>query len=109
MNRLLRPRIWPSFRASSGLAPCDVLNKYASGPSPAVPRDGCPVARPSPRSRDGVSCIMRADRFLISRPTFYPFTTFPTAAALHTGQGVLASEDRRAEAHVRKDPGCQPG
>jgi hypothetical protein len=27
--------------------------------SPAVPRDGCPVARPSPRSRDGVSCIMR--------------------------------------------------
>src|SRR5512139_442581 len=33
---------------------------YASGPSPAVPRDGCPVARASPRSRDGVSCIMRA-------------------------------------------------
>jgi hypothetical protein len=57
---LLRPRIWPSFRASSGLEPCDVLNKYASGPSLAVPRDGCPVARPSPRSRCGVSCIMRA-------------------------------------------------
>jgi hypothetical protein len=30
--------------------------KYALGPSPC----GCPVARPSPRSRDGVSCIMRA-------------------------------------------------
>ena len=28
--------------------------------SPAVPRDGSPVARPSPRSRYGVSCIMRA-------------------------------------------------
>jgi len=27
--------------------------------SPAVPRDGCPMARPSPRSRYGVSCIMR--------------------------------------------------
>jgi hypothetical protein len=30
--------------------------KYASGPSPC----GCAVARPSPRSRDGVSWIMRA-------------------------------------------------
>jgi hypothetical protein len=35
-------------------------DKYASGPSPC----GCPVARPSPRSRDGVSCIMRASTFL---------------------------------------------
>ena len=25
--------------------------------SPAVPRDGCPVARPSPRSCGGVPCI----------------------------------------------------
>ena len=55
-NHLLRPRIWPSFRASSGLEPYAVLNKYASGPSPC----GCPVARPFPRSRCGVSCIMRA-------------------------------------------------
>jgi hypothetical protein len=39
-------------------SPCDVLNKYASGPSPC----GCPVARPSPRSRYGVSCIMRVKR-----------------------------------------------
>jgi hypothetical protein len=31
-------------------------DKYASGPSPC----GCAVARPSPRSRYGVSCIMRA-------------------------------------------------
>src|SRR5512137_456302 len=29
-------------------------DKYASGPSPC----GCPVARPPPRSRYGVSCIM---------------------------------------------------
>src|SRR5512139_747669 len=28
--------------------------------SPAVPWDGCPVARPSPQSHHGVSCIMRA-------------------------------------------------
>jgi len=30
--------------------------KYVSGPSPC----GCPVARPCPRSRYGVSCVMRA-------------------------------------------------
>ena len=47
MNYLLRPWIWPSFRASSGLEPCDVLFKYASGSSPC----DIPVARPSPRSR----------------------------------------------------------
>ena len=58
-NHLLRPRIWPSFRESSGLAPYDVLTKYASGPSPC----GSPVARPAPRSRYGVSCIMRASFF----------------------------------------------
>jgi hypothetical protein len=34
--------------------------KYASGPSQAVPRDGCLVARPSPRSCYSVSCIIRA-------------------------------------------------
>jgi hypothetical protein len=32
------------------------IEKHALGPSPY----GCPVARPSPRSRYGVSCIMRA-------------------------------------------------
>jgi PAS domain S-box-containing protein len=45
------------FRTSS---PGDVLMKYASGPSPC----GFPVARPSPRSRYGVSCIMRARKVL---------------------------------------------
>jgi hypothetical protein len=46
-NRLLRPRIWPSSRASSGVEPCDVPFRYASDPTPC----GCPVARPSSRSR----------------------------------------------------------
>jgi len=63
-------------RASSGLEPCDVLNKYASGPSPAVPRDGYPVARPSPHSRYGVSCIMRAG----PRPTVSGVTVLAAAA-----------------------------
>ena len=52
MNGLLRPRIWPSFRASSGLELCDVLFKYASGSSPC----DSPVARPprlSEQARDG--------------------------------------------------------
>ena len=30
MNNLLRPRIWPSFLASSGVGPCDVPFRYAS-------------------------------------------------------------------------------
>jgi len=34
MNYLLRPQIWPSFRASSGVEPCDVPFRYASGPIP---------------------------------------------------------------------------
>jgi hypothetical protein len=57
----------PSFDRPRTSSPCDVLGKYASGPSPAVPRDGCPVARPSPRSRYGVSCTMRASSRLIPR------------------------------------------
>jgi four helix bundle protein len=48
MNGLLRPRIWASFRASSGFPPCDVLFKYASDAKPCA----CPVACPSSRSRD---------------------------------------------------------
>jgi hypothetical protein len=42
MNRLLRPRIWPPFRASSGVGPCDVPFRYASGP---IPRYRGTVAR----------------------------------------------------------------
>ena len=41
MNHLLRPRIWPSFLASSGVGPCDVPFRYASKPTPC----GCQVAR----------------------------------------------------------------
>jgi hypothetical protein len=33
MNDLLRPRIWPSFLASSGVGPCDVPLRYASDQS----------------------------------------------------------------------------
>ena len=34
MNYLLRPRIWPSFLASSGVGPYDVPFRYASEPTP---------------------------------------------------------------------------
>jgi len=33
MNHLLRPRIWASFLASSGVGPCDVPFRYASDQS----------------------------------------------------------------------------
>jgi hypothetical protein len=33
MNYLLQPRIWPSFRASSGVGPCDVPFRYATDQS----------------------------------------------------------------------------
>ncbi len=51
MNYLLRPRIWPSFLASSGVGPCDVPFRYASEPTPC----GCQVASPSSWSRDSNS------------------------------------------------------
>ncbi len=34
MNDLLRPRIWPSFRASSDVGPFDLPFRYASDPIP---------------------------------------------------------------------------
>ena len=42
MNHLLRPRIWPSFLASSGVGPCDVPFRYASE---SIPRCRGTVAR----------------------------------------------------------------
>ncbi len=42
MNNLLRPRIWPSFLASSVVGPCDVPFGYASEP---IPRYRGPGAR----------------------------------------------------------------
>ena len=38
MNDLLRPRIWASFLASSGHAPCDVLSSTSRVRVPAVAR-----------------------------------------------------------------------
>jgi len=38
MNHLLRPRICPSFLASSGVDPCDVPFRYASDQHPVVAR-----------------------------------------------------------------------
>ncbi|MEE8315621.1 MAG: hypothetical protein V3R70_03625 [Syntrophobacteria bacterium] len=51
MNNLLRPRIWPSFLASSGVGPCDVPFRCASEPTPCC----CQVAHPSSCSRDSDS------------------------------------------------------
>ncbi|MEE8315478.1 MAG: hypothetical protein V3R70_02895 [Syntrophobacteria bacterium] len=45
MNDLLRPRIWPSFRSSSGVEPCDVPFRYAWDP---IPRYRGTVARLHP-------------------------------------------------------------
>jgi hypothetical protein len=44
MNHLLRPRIWPSFLASSGVGPA----MYRSGTetNPAVPQDELPGGTP---------------------------------------------------------------
>ena len=39
MNYLLRPRIWPSFLASSGVGPCDVPFRHASEPRGTASRD----------------------------------------------------------------------
>ena len=38
MNHLLRPWIWSSFRASSGLTPCDVLSSTPRVRAPAIAR-----------------------------------------------------------------------
>jgi hypothetical protein len=48
--------------------------------SPAVPRDGCPVAQPSPRSCDGVSSIMRVRGFpaLLRLPNRLGVQRYPT-------------------------------
>jgi hypothetical protein len=40
-NHLLRPRIWPSFRASSGCWPLRRTVQVRLGANLVVPRDGC--------------------------------------------------------------------
>jgi len=57
MTHLLRPRIWPSFLASSGVGSCDVPFRYASEPTPC----GCQVAHPSSCSRDSNSWNIRVN------------------------------------------------
>ncbi len=52
MNDLLRPRIWPSVLASSGVNPCDVPLRYGNQPRGTSYQ----VARPprlSEQARDG--------------------------------------------------------
>jgi hypothetical protein len=75
MDRLLRPRIWPSFMASSGVGPCDVPFRYASGPTSC----GCLVARPSSsRSLRSAQSRKRVPSFVVSRQQFmkYPGWVF---------------------------------
>ena len=45
MNDLLRPRIWPSFLASSGVGPCDVPFRYGNQSRGAAKRlpGGTPI------------------------------------------------------------------
>ena len=58
-----RAQIWPS----SGLERSDVLTRVRLRSSPAVPRDGCPAAQPSPRSSYALPCIMRAGEARLGR------------------------------------------
>ena len=54
------PAISPGQTGQAHLATCGNVRLRSS---PAVPRDGCPVAPPSPRCRDRVSCTMRVTTF----------------------------------------------
>jgi hypothetical protein len=74
MNHLLRPWIWPSFLASSG-APSQAQDKLTLrrtvqvrlGSNPAVPQDGCLVARPSnSRSLRSAQSRKRVPSFTVS-------------------------------------------
>ena len=70
MNHVLRPRIWPSFLASSGVGPYDVPYMYASEPTPC----GCPVARPSSsRSLRSAQSRKRVPRFVVSLQQFMKY------------------------------------
>jgi len=44
MSHLLQPRIWPSFRASSGLEPCDVPTSTPQVRVPAVTPGGTTIS-----------------------------------------------------------------
>jgi hypothetical protein len=70
MNHLLRPRIWPSFLASSGVGPCDVPFRYASEPIPRYRGTSCQVAQTSSWSRDSNSSNIRARIIAENSPAF---------------------------------------
>ena len=74
MNHLLRPRIWTSFPASSGVPSTGSGQAppatYRSGTetNPSVPRDGCQVARPSSsRSLRSAQSRKRVPSCVVSR------------------------------------------
>ncbi|MEJ2235996.1 MAG: hypothetical protein P8X67_18990 [Syntrophobacterales bacterium] len=74
MNYLLRPRIWPSFLASSGVGPCDVPFRYASEPIPRYRGTSCQVASPSSsRSLRSAQSRKRVPSFVISRQQFMKY------------------------------------
>jgi hypothetical protein len=89
MNCLLLSRIWPSFLASSGVDPCDVPFRYASGPTPC----DCPVARPprlSEQARDGGQARPSNSRSLRSVPQ--AGSQFRgLATAIHETSGLVRS------------------
>ena len=61
MNRLLRPRVWPSFLASSGVGTCDVPLRYASEPIPRYRGTSC-------QARGASACAGRGTpMFAVSR------------------------------------------
>jgi tetratricopeptide (TPR) repeat protein len=64
MNCLLRPRIWPSSSASSGVGSCDVPFRYASGP---IPRYRGTVARWHVHLRGLVTAIHETSGIAISQ------------------------------------------
>ncbi|MEJ2233070.1 MAG: hypothetical protein P8X67_04020 [Syntrophobacterales bacterium] len=80
MNQLLRPRIWPPFLASLGVPSTGSGQAhpatYRSGTetNPAVPRDGCPVARPSSsRSLRSAQSRKRVPSCVVSRQQFMKY------------------------------------
>jgi len=44
MNYLLRPQIWPSFLASSGVGPCDVPSRVRLGTNTLRLPGGTPIS-----------------------------------------------------------------
>ena len=91
MNHLLRPRIWPFFRASSGVGLCDVLFKYASNPTPC----GCPA-------RGANACAARGTPILFALAALRSVPQAGSqfrglATAIHEISGLDGHKDNRSE------------